>query len=57
LGLFFMAIARFTQAVLANTGSTASLLTWWAAGGVLLLGIAFVSVRVIVHRQGNQSGD
>jgi len=52
-----MAIARFAQAVLANTGSTVSLLTWWAAGGVLLLGIAFVCVRVIVHRQGNQSGD
>ena len=52
-----MAIARLAAAVLANTGSTVSLLTWWAAGGVVLLGLAFVCVRVIVHRQGKESDD
>lgn len=36
---------------LAHTGSTISLIAIWAAGGVVLLGAAFVAVNVIVRRQ------
>jgi hypothetical protein len=46
-----MAISHLAAAALAETGSTVSLLTIWAAGGVIVLGAAFVCVRVIVHRQ------
>lgn len=36
---------------LADTGSTISILAFWVAGGVVLLGAAFVAVRVVVRRQ------
>jgi len=36
---------------LADTGSTVSILAFWVAGGVVLLGAAFVAVRVVVRRQ------
>jgi hypothetical protein len=39
---------------LATTGSTVSLLEFWIAGGLVLLGAAFVGVRVIVRRQDRQ---
>jgi len=36
---------------LADTGSTVSILAFWIAGGLVLLGAAFVTVRVVVRRQ------
>lgn len=36
---------------LADTGSTISMLAIWVASGLVLLGAAFVTVRVIVRRQ------
>lgn len=36
---------------LADTGSTISILAFWVAGGIVLLGAAFVAVRVVVRRQ------
>ena len=36
---------------LADTGSTISILAIWIAGGLVILGAAFVAVRVIVRRQ------
>lgn len=36
---------------LADTGSTVSLIAIWVAGGLVLLGAAFVAVNVIVRRQ------
>jgi hypothetical protein len=40
---------------LADTGSTVSILAFWIAGGVVLLGAAFVAVRVVVRRQSRAS--
>jgi hypothetical protein len=40
---------------LADTGSTISILAFWFAGGIVLLGAAFVAVRVIVRRQSRSS--
>lgn len=36
---------------LADTGSTVSILAFWVGGGIVLLGAAFVAVRVVVRRQ------
>jgi len=36
---------------LADTGSTVSILAIWVGGGLVLLGAAFVAVRLIVRRQ------
>ncbi len=40
-----------TGSGLADTGSTISLIAIWVAGGLVLLGAAFVAVNVIVRRQ------
>ncbi|TAM70036.1 MAG: hypothetical protein EPN48_06525 [Microbacteriaceae bacterium] len=36
---------------LADTGSTISILAIWIAAGLLLLGAAFITVRIVVRRQ------